>query len=144
MMVRAAKTLTADESELTEVIFVRQPGCFCLDLLSKHIRFRGDRSKSIWTLLSTASRNLLHVPCTSATLQLTEMCYSGEIFFSWLVSNLLLLLSNTNTNDLHVKPIRSLEHWELQRYLKFLSSKYNTVFVIVYYFIYFLSQINEL
>lgn len=47
MMVMAAKTLTADVSEMAAVIFVRQLGCFCPHLLSKHLRFREDRSKPI-------------------------------------------------------------------------------------------------
>jgi len=47
MTVMVANTLTADVSKMTAVIFVRQPGCFCPDLLSKHLRSREGRSNPI-------------------------------------------------------------------------------------------------
>lgn len=47
MMVMVAKTLIADVSEMTAVIFVRQPGGFRPYLLLKHLRFREDRFKPI-------------------------------------------------------------------------------------------------
>lgn len=44
MMAIVAKPLIADVSEITAVIFVREPGCFHLDLLSKLLIYK-DTSK---------------------------------------------------------------------------------------------------
>lgn len=77
MMVMVVKTLIADVSEMTAVIFVRQPVCFCPDLLPKHLRFREERSKPMGVFLNTVHRGLFCRSHTFMAMKLCAMCYSN-------------------------------------------------------------------